>query len=337
MGQEKAGTNDLVTATQLIEAVELIKKELSKKIVGQDEVIEDLLACFLAGGHCLLIGVPGLAKTMLVQSLAKCLDLEFNRIQFTPDLMPSDITGSEILHEDRSSGHREFRFVKGPVFSNIVLADEINRTPPKTQSALLQAMQEQEITSAGMTYKLPTPFWVLATQNPIEQEGTYPLPEAQQDRFMFSIEIDYPDFESELEIVRTTTAFQEISIKPVLDLEKINKFREIVWRVPVAESVVRAAVNLTRATRPSCDECPQDIKQLLTWGAGPRASQFLVLAAKAYALLDNRPTPDIKDLIRASFPVLRHRLVRSFHAEVDNVNSNDIIKILNSTVLKKAD
>ena len=325
---------DIELAARLSEAVKKIKAELAKKIVGQTEVIDDLLACFLAGGHCLLIGVPGLAKTMLVQSLAKCLDLAFNRIQFTPDLMPSDITGSEILIDDRASGQRSFRFIKGPIFQNIVLADEINRTPPKTQSALLQAMQEHEVTSSGTTYKLPDPFWVLATQNPIEQEGTYPLPEAQQDRFMFSIEVQYPDLSSEMEIVRMTTVPQQILLNAVVSLDEIKAFRDLVWRVPVAGSVMAAAVGLARSTRSSTENCPGDIKKHILWGAGPRASQFLVLAAKAYALLDNRPTPGLADIRRAAYPVLRHRLVRSFHAEVENIGTNEIIGILLEKVVK---
>jgi len=313
-----------------------IRSELKKKIIGQEKVIDDLLACFLSGGHCLLVGVPGLAKTQLIQSLARCLRLEFNRIQFTPDLMPSDITGSEILHEDRASGVREFRFVKGPVFSNIVLADEINRTPPKTQSALLQAMQEQEITSSGHTYNLPHPFWVLATQNPIEQEGTYPLPEAQQDRFMFSIDIGYPARDEEIQIVKATTVSNNEKIEPVLTLDDVVKFRELVWKMPVADSVVTYAVSIVRATRPEESECPLEIKNLLTWGAGPRASQYMILAAKAYALLDGRPTADVEDVRKAAFPVLRHRLVRSFHAEVDNVCSDDIIRRIFEFFQKKA-
>src|SRR5512133_401370 len=319
-------SDDVKVLDELKESVLKIRGELKKKIIGQENVIDDLLACFLSGGHCLLIGVPGLAKTQLIHSLAKCLHLEFNRVQFTPDLMPSDITGSEILYEDRATGHREFQFVKGPVFSNIVLADEINRTPPKTQSALLQAMQEQEVTSSGHTYKLPQPFWVLATQNPIEQEGTYPLPEAQQDRFMFSIEIGYPSRDEEIEIVKATTVSNELQIEAVVTLEDVKRFRELVWRMPVADSVVAAAVSLVRATRPAEKECPHEILALITWGAGARASQFLILAAKAYALLENRPTPDFTDVKKAAFPVLRHRLVRSFHAEVDNVNADDIIR-----------
>jgi MoxR-like ATPase len=248
--------------------------------------------------------------------------------------MPSDITGSEILYDDRASGRREFRFVKGPIFHNIVLADEINRTPPKTQSALLQAMQEHEVTSSGTTYALPDPFWVLATQNPIEQEGTYPLPEAQQDRFMFSIEVRYPDLEAELEIVRTTTSPRTVSLNPVVTLDEIKAYRDLVWRVPVAESVLGAAVRLARASRVGSPECPQDIEKHLVWGAGPRASQFLVLAAKAYALLDNRPSPSLDDVRRAAFPVLRHRLVRSFHAEVENVGANAIIATLLDRTMK---
>ncbi|MDR0306008.1 MAG: AAA family ATPase [Chitinispirillales bacterium] len=316
---------DVQTAQELCKTVASIKAEIARRIVGQAAVIDDLLACFLAGGHCLLTGVPGLAKTMLVQSLSRCLDLEFNRIQFTPDLMPSDITGSEILMEERGSGRREFKFIQGPIFANIVLADEINRTPPKTQSALLQAMQEQEVTSSGVTHSLPKPFWVLATQNPVEQEGTYPLPEAQQDRFMFSIEIGYPDMDSELLIARNSADYQNVELKPVVTKEQIAAFRELVKRVPAADSVVAAAVHLVRATRPAEKECPEEIRKYLTWGAGPRASQFLVLAARAFALLDGRPTPDVKDIYRAAFPVLRHRLVRSFHGDVEGVSTNDII------------
>jgi len=320
------------TDTQRVAAIKIacdaIKQELSKRIVGQKAVIDDLLACFFAGGHCLIVGVPGLAKTTLVHCLAQCLDLKFNRIQFTPDLMPSDITGSEILFDDKASGLREFKFVKGPIFSNIVLADEINRTPPKTQSALLQAMQESEVTSSGLTFSLPRPFWVLATQNPIEQEGTYPLPEAQQDRFMFSLDVEYPDLNEELEIVRTTTVPKTGAIRPVLGLEEIEAFRDLVWRVPVAESVLQSAVILARSTRPMEPSCPQSLRSFITWGAGPRASQFLALAAKAYAVLDGRPTPDAGDVARAAYPVLRHRFVRSFHAETEGMTANKIVKAL---------
>ncbi len=325
--------NEKEQLEQLTASVTAIRETLARRIVGQQEVIADLLACFLSGGHCLLIGVPGLAKTLLIRSLAESLDLQFNRIQFTPDLMPSDITGSEILHEDRSSGVREFRFVEGPVFSNIVLADEINRTPPKTQSALLQAMQEGQVTSSGRTYSLPDPFWVLATQNPIEQEGTYPLPEAQQDRFMFSIEIGYPGFEDEVEIVTSAHQRQQVRLSPVCSLDEMNRFRELVWSIPVADSVAEAAVRVVRASRPDDPSCPSTVRPLLTWGAGPRASQYLLLAARAYAILDKRPTPDMSDIRRAAYPVLRHRLVRSFNAEVDNIGQNRIIELLLESVL----
>jgi MoxR-like ATPase len=320
--------NDKDLLVSLQQAVGNIKAELAKQIVGQNEVINDLLACLIAGGHCLLIGVPGLAKTTLIRSLGQCLSMKFNRIQFTPDLMPSDITGSEILYEDRATGHREFRFVNGPVFSNIVLADEINRTPPKTQSALLQAMQEHEVTSSGVTFPLPKPFWVLATQNPIEQEGTYPLPEAQLDRFMFSVEIDYPSLSEEVEIARTTTMSRTITISPVLDTGQVDAIRELVLRVPVADSVVQYAVKLARSTRPASPESPKTIQEFITWGAGPRASQYLVLAAKAYAVLDTRPTPDINDVKRAAPCVLRHRIVRSFHAETEGISTNEIVRQL---------
>jgi MoxR-like ATPase len=319
--------DDRELVAEIGRSAQAVRTELAKSIVGQRRVIDDLLACLLAGGHCLLIGVPGLAKTTLVRSLAKCLDLTFNRIQFTPDLMPSDITGSEILFEAKGGG-REFKFIKGPVFCNIVLADEINRTPPKTQSALLQAMQEGEVTSSGSTYALPSPFWVLATQNPIEQEGTYPLPEAQQDRFMFSIEVDYPDATEEMDIARTTTASRTEQISPLLNATHIGAYKDLIWRVPVADSVLRAAVTLARSTRPAGEECPKDLREFITWGAGPRASQFLILAAKSYAVLDGRPTPDLDDIRRAAYPVLRHRLVRSFHAETEGMSANAIVKAL---------
>ncbi|MBD3422300.1 MAG: AAA domain-containing protein [Chitinivibrionales bacterium] len=317
--------DDVALLDQLHSAIEAIKSELSKKIVGQQAVIDDLLACLFARGHCLLIGVPGLAKTMLVQSLAQCLDCDFNRIQFTPDLMPSDITGSEILYEDKSSGMRDFRFVTGPLFANIILADEINRTPPKTQSALLQAMQEYEVTSSGTTHPLPHPFWVLATQNPIEQEGTYPLPEAQQDRFMFSIEIDYPGQAEEVEIVKRTTSPCEAEIQPRIPSSDIDRFHALITRIPVADSVIEFAVKLVRATRPTEQSCPGRLREMLTWGAGPRASQYLITAAKAYAVVEGRPTPDIEDVKRAAPPVLQHRLVRSFHAESEGVSARDLV------------
>jgi MoxR-like ATPase len=317
--------NDKELLLDIEQKVNRIKAELAKQIIGQTAVINDLLACLFSGGHSLLIGVPGLAKTTLIRCLSRCMSLSFNRVQFTPDLMPSDITGSEILFEDRASGTREFRFVKGPVFSNIVLADEINRTPPKTQSALLQAMQEHEVTSSGKTFSLPAPFLVLATQNPIEQEGTYPLPEAQQDRFLFSVEIDYPSLDEEKAIATVTTSGMPKEISPVLDGTQVTAFCDLVRRVPVADSVVEYAVKLARSTRPSDGLCPEAIRQFITWGAGPRASQGLVLAAKSYAVMDCRPTPDINDIKRAAHNVLRHRIVRSFHAETEGVSANDII------------
>ncbi len=318
--------DDLAILTDANVVLAAVRAELHKRIVGQDAVIDDLIACFLAGGHCLLVGVPGLAKTMLVHSLAQCLHLSFTRIQFTPDLMPADITGSEILFEDKSSGHREFRFVKGPVFANILLADEINRTPPKTQSALLQAMQEHEVSWGGTTWKLPDPFWVLATQNPVEQEGTYPLPEAQSDRFMFSVNVSYPDFASEVEIVRRTTDGSDAEISPLVSQDEIAKFRGLLRRLPVADSVYNHAVKLNRATRPGDASAPPDLARNVSWGAGPRASQFLVLAAKAYAMIDGRPSPDRSDIDRAALPVLRHRIIRSFNAEADGLSTDDIIK-----------
>jgi MoxR-like ATPase len=320
--------NDGEMLAELRDAAGKIRAELAKRVVGQEAVISDLLACLFAGGHCLLVGVPGLAKTTLIRSIGECLSLKFNRIQFTPDLMPADITGSEILYEDRAGGSREFRFVEGPVFSNIVLADEINRTPPKTQSALLQAMQEREVTSSGVTYPLPSPFWVLATQNPIEQEGTYPLPEAQQDRFMFFVEIGYPSHAEEVAIARAIAPSNAQPLSALLAGARVERFRDLIHRVPVADSVVEYGVKLVRSTRPEGPECPADLKQYITWGAGPRASQYLVLAAKAYAALDGRPSPDINDVKRAAPCVLRHRIVRSFHAETEGMGTNDIVKRL---------
>jgi MoxR-like ATPase len=274
----------------------------------------------------LLVGVPGLAKTLMISTLASVLDLKFNRIQFTPDLMPSDITGTEIIDEDRSSGKRGFRFVKGPVFANIILADEINRTPPKTQAALLQAMQEHEVTAAGETYKLAEPFFVLATQNPIEQEGTYPLPEAQLDRFMFNVFVNYPGAADEQSIVKSTTTVTAPILSKVLDAPRIIAFQTLVRRVPVSDHLVEYAVSLVRATRPSDDTAPDFVKKWVNWGAGPRASQYLILAAKTKAILEGRPTPGPEDVRFAAYPVLRHRIVTSFNAEADGVDSLEIIR-----------
>jgi MoxR-like ATPase len=320
---------------RLKEARDRIKTEVGKIIVGQEKVIDELLIAILSNGHVLLIGVPGLAKTLLVSTLAQVLELKFSRIQFTPDLMPSDITGTEILHEDKASGSREFKFVKGPVFANIVLADEINRTPPKTQAALLQAMQEHEVTAGSQTFKLQEPFFVLATQNPIEQEGTYPLPEAQLDRFMFNILIDYPSYDEENEIVRTTTALQESALNVVIRGSEISELQRLVRKVPVSDHVIDYAVKLVRATRYSDGNNLEYIRNWVSWGAGPRASQYLILGAKTRAILDNRPTPSVEDVKSVAKPVLRHRIVTSFNAEADGVGAEQIIERLIEDVKEK--
>ena len=312
-----------------------IKAEIGKIIIGQQDVVEQLLIALLARGHCLLVGVPGLAKTLLISTLAQILELKFNRIQFTPDLMPSDITGTEIIEDDHASGKRQFKFVKGPVFANIILADEINRTPPKTQAALLQAMQEHEVTAAGTTYALDEPFFVLATQNPIEQEGTYPLPEAQLDRFMFNIFVDYPSQAEEEEIVMTTTAAPTAKLEKALDGAQIIALQNLVRTVPVSEHLVSYAVRLARSTRPNEKDAPEFVKNWVSWGAGPRAGQYLVLAAKTRAILDGRPTPSVEDIRFAAIPVLRHRIVTSFNAEAEGVDSIAIINKLLEAVKEK--
>jgi len=322
---EQVKTNDIEEVEKLKQAHAQLAAEIGKIIVGQKNIIDELLISLLARGHCLLIGVPGLAKTLLISTLAKALDLKFSRIQFTPDLMPSDITGTEIIEENTSTGHKAFKFVKGPVFANIVLADEINRTPPKTQAALLQAMQEHEVTAAGTTYRLEEPFFVLATQNPIEQEGTYPLPEAQLDRFMFNLWVDYPTKDEEVEIVNATTSAYQADLQPVLDANEIVTLQQLVRRVPVAETVVDYAVNLARGTRPGYDNAPEFIKDWINWGAGPRASQYLILAAKTRAILDGRPTPEIADVRAIAKPVLRHRIVTNFNAEAEGIGTADIV------------
>lgn len=315
-----------------LEAVEFLKKarqtlieEIEKVIVGQHEVINQLLMALFSRGHCLLIGVPGLAKTLLISTLARILDLEFNRIQFTPDLMPSDIIGTEIIQDDISSGERRLRFLKGPVFANVVLADEINRTPPKTQAALLQSMQEYKVSVGGVTYDLEQPFFVLATQNPIELEGTYPLPEAQLDRFMFNIYVDYPKAEEEIEIVLSTTSALEPQLGTVMSGADILRLQEIIRKVPAAEHVVRYAVELVRSTRPDDGTCPDSIKNWISWGAGPRASQYLVLGAKARAVMYGRYHISCEDIRAVSKPVLRHRILTSFNAEADGIDSLHII------------
>ncbi|MGQ9561468.1 MAG: AAA family ATPase [Candidatus Oleimicrobiaceae bacterium] len=332
MALVQPGKRDLEIVEQLKEAHDRITTEIAKVIVGQRQVIDELLISLLSRGHCLLIGVPGLAKTLLISTLARALNLSFSRIQFTPDLMPSDITGTEVIEEDVSTGRKTFKFVRGPVFANIVLADEVNRTPPKTQAALLQAMQEHEVSVAGQTYKLDEPFFVLATQNPIEQEGTYPLPEAQLDRFMFSLWVDYPAPEEEEQIVRSTTSAYSAELQKVLGAQEIVALQELVRRVPVADAVIHYAVDLVRKTRPNHDGSPQFIRDWISWGAGPRASQYLILGAKTRAILDGRPTPDIADVRAVTLPVLRHRLVTNFNAEADGVETEEIIRrLLDST------
>lgn len=329
--------NDLQAVENLKTAHQRLRNEIGKVIVGQAEVVDQLLTALLSNGHCLLVGVPGLAKTLLVSTVARVLDLKFSRVQFTPDLMPSDITGTEILEEDHTTGKRMFRFVKGPVFANIVLADEINRTPPKTQAALLQAMQEHEVTAGGETFRLPEPFFVLATQNPIEQEGTYPLPEAQLDRFMFNIYVDYPSVGEEEQIVQSTTSAAVADIKPVMDSTMIHNLQGLVRRVPVSDHVIAFAVSLARATRPKEEGTKQYIKDWVSWGAGPRASQYLVLGAKCKAILDGRPTPSVEDVRAVARPVLRHRIVTSFNAEADGVGTLEVIDRLIADVKPKGD
>ncbi|MCX8116598.1 MAG: MoxR family ATPase [Desulfobacterota bacterium] len=304
---------------------EEILREVKKVIVGQEKVIEEILIALFCRGHCLLVGVPGLAKTLLVSTLAGIMELQFNRIQFTPDLMPSDITGTDVLEEEAGSKRRSFRFLKGPIFTNILLADEINRTPPKTQAALLQAMQEYKVTAGGVTYPLGLPFFVLATQNPIEQEGTYPLPEAQLDRFMFNIGIDYPPFEQEREIVATTTTSYRPVLNKVINGEKILEMQELVRRVPASSYVIDYAVRLVRSSRPQGPEGLPFVKEWVEWGAGPRASQYLVLSAKARAVLNGRYTASIEDVKALATPILRHRIIVNFKAQAEGVTSLDII------------
>jgi len=321
-------SGDVEAVRRLGEARARIEQEVAKAIIGQKEVIEQVLTCLLAHGHALLIGVPGLAKTMLVNTLARVLDLSFNRVQFTPDLMPSDITGTEIIEEDATTRRRGFRFVEGPVFANVVLADEINRTPPKTQAALLQAMQEYHVTVAGRTYPLPSPFFVLATQNPIELEGTYPLPEAQLDRFMFSVFVDYPSPDEEMDIVKSTTSAYVPDLSRVLAAEEIAELQGLVRRVPVADEVIAYAVRLAGATRPSGESSPQFIRDWVSWGAGPRASQYLILGAKTRAMLEGRYTPSVDDVRAVARPVMRHRIVTNFAAEAENVKPDAIVRRL---------
>ncbi len=320
--------NDIRIIEQLARTRQAMHTEIRKVIIGQDEVLELLTMAMLSRGHCLLVGVPGLAKTLMISTLAKVLKLSFNRIQFTPDLMPSDITGTDIIEEDRSTGRREFRFVKGPLFSNIILADEINRTPPKTQAALLQAMQEYHVTAGGQDYQLDQPFFVLATQNPIEQEGTYPLPEAQLDRFMFMVAVDYPSRDEEREIVKATTTTTAAEPQGVLSAEDILALQQILRKVPVSQHIIDYAVNITRATRPKDPTAPDFVKEYLTWGAGPRAAQYLVLGAKSRALLNGRFNVSAEDVRTVSFPVLRHRIFTNFNADAESITPDAIINML---------
>jgi len=317
--------NGIEAIREINKSVEKIYNEIAKVIIGQNSVIEQVLISLFCNGHSLIIGVPGLAKTMLVNTIAQIVDLTFNRIQFTPDLMPSDITGTEVIEEDRTTGKRSFRFVKGPLFANVILADEINRAPPKTQSALLQAMQEYKVTYAGTTYPLPTPFFVLATQNPIEQEGTYPLPEAQLDRFMFTINIGYPEKTEEIEIVKTTTSAYQADLKKVIGAEEFINLQKIIRRMPVSDEIIGKTVELVGETRPENKNAPEIVKKYVAWGAGPRASQYLILGAKARAALDGRFSPNLEDVRYVCHPVLRHRLITNFAAEAEGIKSDYII------------
>jgi MoxR-like ATPase len=322
---------DVQQAGELVRARTAIREQIARVIVGQDQVIEELLTSLFTGGHCLLIGVPGLAKTLLVSTLAQAVHLSFNRVQFTPDLMPSDITGTEVLEED-ADRRRSFRFLRGPVFTNVLLADEINRTPPKTQAALLQAMQEYQVSAGGQTHRLERPFFVLATQNPIEQEGTYPLPEAQLDRFMFSVYLDYPSFEEEVLIVGATTAAATAAASPVLDAARILAFQELVRRTPAAGPVIEYAVRLAQASRPAAAGAPKFVRDYVAWGAGPRASQYLVLGAKARALLAGRFAASIEDVRTLAPAVLQHRILTNFTAEAEGVSSREIVRQLLETL-----
>jgi len=328
MTATRPAPNDVEQLAQLAAAAERLRAQVARRIVGQEEAVEGILAAILAGGHALLIGVPGLAKTMMVHSVAEALALSFQRVQFTPDLMPGDITGTEIIEEDLTTGKRAFRFVQGPVFANVVLADEINRTPPKTQAALLQAMQEHQVTVGGQTYALPEPFFVLATQNPIEQEGTYPLPEAQLDRFMFELRVGYPTREEEEAIVEQTTGSHAARLEPVLDARALLAMQSLVRRIPVSKQLIGAAVALARMTRPGEADAPTMVKEYVEWGAGPRASQYLVLGAKARAALAGRPMADLEDVRSVALTVLRHRVVTNFAAEAAGRASDDVVREL---------
>ncbi|KAA3619157.1 MAG: MoxR family ATPase [Flavobacterium sp.] len=315
--------SDIEAVEQLVKKHNALRQEIKKVIVGQDDVVEQVLLSIFSGGHALLIGVPGLAKTLLVHTVAEALGLKFKRIQFTPDLMPSDILGSEILDQNR-----EFKFIKGPIFSNIILADEINRTPPKTQAALLEAMQERVVTVAGHRYELDSPYFVLATQNPIEQEGTYPLPEAQLDRFMFAINLEYPSFSEEVEVVKTTTGGETRSVNSLFSGDEIVQYQQLIRKIPVADNVIEYAVTLVGKTRPKSQAAPEIIKNYIDWGAGPRASQNLILAAKTHAALNGKFSPDIEDVQKAAIGILRHRLIKNYKAEAEGLTIEEIITSL---------
>jgi MoxR-like ATPase len=326
--KEKKKISDIESMEMLTGLFKTIKREIAKVIVGQNEIIDQILVSLFARGHCLLIGVPGLAKTLIIKTLSEILDLSFSRIQFTPDLMPSDITGTEIIEEDQSTNKKYFKFIKGPIFANMILADEINRTPPKTQSALLEAMQEYRVTAAGETYELMLPFFVLATQNPIEQEGTYPLPEAQLDRFMLNLWLDYPSTQEEKQIVKSTTGFETVKVEKKVKRKDILFYQDLIRKIPVADNVIEYAVRLATATRPDVNNKLSYIQDWIRWGAGPRASQYLILTAKVIAAIKGKTTPDISDVQSFALPVLRHRIVISYNAEAENVSVSDIIKRL---------
>ncbi len=326
------GESDVEAVEKLRCGFETLRREMAKVIVGQDDVVEQLLVALFAGGHCILEGVPGLAKTMMISTLARCLDLSFNRIQFTPDLMPSDITGTEVIQEDKASGSRVFKFLQGPIFANVILADEINRTPPKTQAALLEAMQERQVTVGGDRHELPATFFVLATQNPIEQEGTYPLPEAQQDRFMFKVQVGYPSYDEEYTIAERTTGDTQPQVSTVFTADEIEVFKHLVRRVPAAPDVIRHALDLVRLTRPNEEGAPEFIRKMLSWGAGPRAVQALILGGKTRAVLKGRHHVAAEDIRAVAHPVLRHRIITNFSAEAEGYTADRIVDELLASV-----